>query len=115
MTTEPVRLGQRVLVEATVDELPTNGTVDRYYRLVIPGVVGGVATIGVRAEDLSGFVVTGTTDEMVTLRAERNQYLSMLAEIGDIISPTGERPEEALGTLVRDVLALSNDYERLLP
>jgi hypothetical protein len=47
------------------------------------------------------------------LTAERDQYLSMLVEIGDSISPTGERPEEAFGTLVSDVCALANDHERL--
>jgi hypothetical protein len=70
MGTETIRLDQKVLIEATVDEVPTNGSVDRYYRLIIAGVVGGTATVGVREEDLTRIVATGTTDEVTSLRAE---------------------------------------------
>lgn len=50
---------------------------------------------------------------IAALLAERDQYASILAEIGDSMSPTGERPGEALGTLARDVRALLAEIERL--
>ncbi|MEW2474633.1 hypothetical protein AB0875_12660 [Micromonospora gifhornensis] len=46
------------------------------------------------------------------VRAELTEAVDMLAQIGDAISPTGERPEEALGTLVADVQALVADRDR---
>jgi hypothetical protein len=68
---------------------------------------------GVNFRDDAEFIANARQDvpallaEIERLTAERDQYLSMLVEIGDSISPTGERPEEAFGTLVRDVQALA--------
>lgn len=45
---------------------------------------------------------------IATLVAERDRLASILAEIGDAISPTGERPAEALSTLAADVRALAS-------
>jgi hypothetical protein len=41
--------------------------------------------------------------DLTQARAERTELLSILARIGDALSPTGERPQEALGTLAADV------------
>lgn len=45
---------------------------------------------------------------------ERAEAVSLLAQIGDALSPTGERPEEALGTLVADVVALVEQRDEAL-
>lgn len=44
--------------------------------------------------------------EIDKLNDELGEAMSILAKVGDAISPTGERPEEALGTLAADVEAV---------
>ena len=45
--------------------------------------------------------------------ADRDRLAGIVAEIGDAISPTGERPAEALNTLADDVRALVDAHVRL--
>ncbi|WP_319460073.1 hypothetical protein [Micromonospora sp. RTP1Z1] len=42
---------------------------------------------------------------------DRDQLAAVCAEIGDLLSPTGERPEEALGTLAGDVARLAEQRD----
>ncbi|XTZ18170.1 hypothetical protein ACQSSU_12750 [Micromonospora echinospora] len=51
-------------------------------------------------------------DDVLRVTQERDHLAGLLARIGDTISPTGERPEEALGTLVADVEALVEQRDR---
>jgi hypothetical protein len=46
-----------------------------------------------------------TSARLRRVEQERGELLSIVARIGDALSPTGERPQEALGTLVADVEA----------
>lgn len=54
-------------------------------------------------EDLEDAQCPKNAAAVRALLTERDQLVSILAEIGDDMSPTGERPEEALGTLAADV------------
>lgn len=49
--------------------------------------------------------------EIDKLNAELGEAMSILAKVGDAISPTGERPEEALGTLADDVRTVVNQRD----
>lgn len=53
-----------------------------------------------------------TSAQLRRVRQELAEAVSLLAQIGDALSPTGERPEEALGTLVRDVETLVEQRDR---
>jgi len=46
------------------------------------------------------------TEALRQALAERDELAKVVAEIGDVMSPTGERPVEALGSLVDDVAQL---------
>ncbi|WP_416902737.1 hypothetical protein [Micromonospora echinospora] len=52
-------------------------------------------------------------DDLQRVTQERDHLAGLLARIGDTISPTGERPEEALGTLAADVEALVEQRDAL--
>ena len=50
--------------------------------------------------------------ELARLDAELTEAVGILAAVGDALSPTGERPEAALGTLASDVAAYVEHTER---
>lgn len=72
-------------------------------------------TSDVRACNLAEAARAGLTEQPgpATDREQLEEALGILAAIGDAISPTGERPEEALGTLARDVRALVEQRDAL--